>query len=102
MAEFLGLRGINHKAMQPGVPLRRHARRLDLSVVEDPAPLPLLALRPSVAEVAVAGRVGADELAEQPGVDARSDRHRLALLRRRTIASGPPACPALDRRLPAP
>src|SRR5262249_61531887 len=98
MAEFLGLRGIDHDAMQPGVPPRRPARRLDLAVVEDPAPLPLLALRPAVAEVAVAERIGADELAEQPSMDARSDRHRLALLRRRTIASGPPACPALDRR----
>ena len=52
------------------MPFRRHARGLDLAVVDHPALLALAATRLGVAVVAVAEGVAADQLAPKPGVEA--------------------------------
>src|SRR5579885_768099 len=70
------------RVVQPGVPLRRHARGLDLAVIEPPAPLAARhAAAPDesaprlLAVIAIAELVGADQLALPPGEEPSPDAH---------------------------
>src|SRR5215469_9018064 len=70
------------RMVQPAVPYRRHTRRVLVAAIDHPAAFaafaPAAALqRPmaAFAVVAVAERVGADELALEPGEDACADGH---------------------------
>ena len=67
--------------VQPGVPFRRHLRALGLALVDDPAPLAAepaaaepLRLVASLAVIAVAVVVGADQFAAQPCQQPCSER----------------------------
>src|ERR1700731_57138 len=68
--------------MQPGVPFRGHLGPFGLASIHDPALFaagaPAAApqrLRPLLAIITVAETVGADQLAAEPGQQARADRH---------------------------
>src|ERR1700756_2241634 len=82
MRPLTGFRRRVDGVMQPGMPLRRHARGLDLAVIDDPASLPArhatAANQLSVTllpVVAVAELVGADQLALPPREQPRANGH---------------------------
>src|SRR6185312_1836964 len=74
------------RAMQPGIPLRRHLRGLGLALIEDPAALQAHRARILAAVIAIAEGIGADRLASQPGIEPGTDRHLVPSMPRRRAA----------------